>query len=123
MSRVSYAVNAVSRYMAKPGKEHWKAVQWIMRSLRGSNSVCLQFGRNRDGVAGYVDFDYARDLDKRRSLIGYVFTIGGCAISWKVTLQSTIALSTIEAKYMAFTKACKEALWLKGLFGELRDQL
>ena len=58
-----------------------------MRYLRGSNSVCLKFGRNRDGVAGYVDFDYARDLDKRRSFTGHVFTIGGCAISWKVTLR------------------------------------
>nr|GEV90232.1 retrotransposon protein, putative, Ty1-copia subclass [Tanacetum cinerariifolium] len=35
-----------------------------------------------------------------RSLIGYVFTLDGFAISWKATLQSTVALSTIEAKYM-----------------------
>ena len=89
----------------------------------GSNSVFLQFGRTRDGVAGYVDSDYARDLDKRRSLIGYMFTIGGCDISWKATIQSKIALSTTEAKYMAVTEASKEAFWLKGLFGELSDQL
>ena len=50
-----------------------------------------------------------------------MFTIGGCAISWKVTLQSTVALSTIEAEYMAVTEACKETLWLRGLFGELSD--
>ena len=52
-----------------------------------------------------------------------MFTIGGCAISWKATLQSIVALSTIEAEYMVVTKACKEALWLKELFGELSDQL
>lgn len=28
-------------------------------------------------------------------------------------LQTTSALSTIEAKYMAFTKASKNAVWLK----------
>ena len=39
-----------------------------------------------------------------------MFTIGGCAISWKATLQPTVALSTIEVEYMAVTKACKEAL-------------
>ena len=94
-----------------------------MRYLRGSNSVCLKFGTTKDGVVGYVDSNYARDLDKRRSSIGYVFTIGGCAISWKATLQSMVALSTIEAEYMAVTEACTEALWLKGLFGELSDQL
>ena len=64
-----------------------------MRYLRGSSSVCLQFGRTRDGIARYVDSDYAGDLKKRRSLTGYVFTNRGCAINWKATLQSTIALS------------------------------
>ena len=118
---LAYAITIVNRYMTKPGKEHWKAVQWIMRYLRGSSSVCLQFGRARDGVTGYVDFDYAGDLDNGRSLIGYVFTIGGCAISWKATLQSTIALSTTEAKYMVVTETCKKAFWLKGLFGKLSD--
>ncbi|KAG8497798.1 hypothetical protein CXB51_007413 [Gossypium anomalum] len=78
---LSYAVSAVSRYMANPGKEHWKAVQWILRYLRGTTDVCLQFGRTKDGVIGYVDADFAGDLDRRRSLTGYVFTIGGCAIS------------------------------------------
>ena len=83
---LAYAVSVVSRYMEKTSKEHWKAIQRIMRYLHGSSSVCLQFGRTRDGVAGYVDSDYARDLDKRRSLTGYMFTIGVCAISWKATL-------------------------------------
>ena len=89
--------------------------------MRGSSSVCSQFGRTRDGVAGYVDYDYVGDLNKRRSLTEYVFTIGGCAISWKTTLESTVALSTTEAEYMALTEACKEVFWLKGLFGELSD--
>ncbi|KAK5773528.1 hypothetical protein PVK06_049834 [Gossypium arboreum] len=120
---LSYAVSAVSRYMANPGKEHWKVVQWILRYLRGTTNVCLQFGRTKDGVIGYVDADFAGDLDRRRSLTGYVFTIGGCAISWKATLQTTVALSTTEAEYMAITEACKEAIWLKGLFSELNEDL
>ncbi|KAG8482954.1 hypothetical protein CXB51_021884 [Gossypium anomalum] len=107
---LSYAVSAVSRYMANPGKEHWKAVQWILRYLRGTTDVCLQFGRTRDGVIRNVDTDFAGDLDRRRSLTSYIFTIG-------------VALSTIEAEYMAITKACKEAIWLKGLFSEFNEDL
>ena len=78
---LSHALSVVSRFMANPGKEHWKAVQWIFRYLRGTSSDCMQFGKSRDGLVGYVDSDYAGDLDKRRSLTGYVFTIGGCAVS------------------------------------------
>ncbi|KAG8492435.1 hypothetical protein CXB51_009718 [Gossypium anomalum] len=120
---LSYAVSAVSRYMANPGKEHWKVVQWILRYLRGTTDVCLQFGRTEDGVIGYVDADFAGDLNRRRSFTCYVFTIGGCAISWKATLQTTVALSTTEAEYVAITEACKEAIWLKGLFSELNEDL
>lgn len=40
-------------------------------------------------------------------------------MSWKATLQHTLDLSTTEAEYMALTKATKEAIWLKGLTGDL----
>nr|GEV80080.1 hypothetical protein [Tanacetum cinerariifolium] len=72
-----------------------------------------------EGLVGYVDSDYAGDLDKRRSLTGYVFTIGGCAVSWKASLQTIVALSTTEAEYMAISEAFKEAIWLRNLYGEL----
>ena len=80
-----YLTYAVSMYMEKHVKEH-KAVQWIMLYLLGYSSVFLQFGRIRDGLIGYVDSNYVGYLDKRRSLIGYVFTIRGCSINWKATL-------------------------------------
>ena len=71
------------------------------------------FGRGTNGVIGHVigfcDSDYAEDLDYRRSLTGYIFTLGGSAISWRATLHSTIAFSTIEAEYMVATEAVKEA--------------
>jgi hypothetical protein len=34
-------------------------------------------------------------------------------------IQSTIAMSTAEAEYMAAAEASKEALWLRGLVREL----
>jgi hypothetical protein len=41
----------------------------------------LKFGRTGKGLVGYVDSDFAADLDKRRSHIGYVFTVGDYAMS------------------------------------------
>jgi hypothetical protein len=79
----------------------------------------LKFDRTGKELIGYVDSDLAADLDKRRSLIGYVFTIGDCAMSGRVTLQPVVAQSTTEAEYMANTKAYKVFVWLKGLYAEL----
>ena len=63
------------------------------------------------------------EISIRGALTRYMFTIGGCAISWKTTLQSIVALSTTEAEYMVVTENCKVAFWLKGLFGELSERL
>jgi hypothetical protein len=46
-----------SRYMANPGTEHWQAIQWILRYLRGSSNAYLCFGKSGDGLFGYVDSD------------------------------------------------------------------
>jgi hypothetical protein len=84
-----------------------------------SFKACLKFGRTGKGLVGYMDLDYVGDFDKRRSLTGYVFTVGDCAMSWRATLQPVVAQSTTEAEYMAIAEACKESAWLKGLYAEL----
>ena len=43
-SDISHAVNVVSRYMANPGKEHWKIVKWILRYLSGTADYGLIYG-------------------------------------------------------------------------------
>jgi hypothetical protein len=40
---IAHAVSVVSRFMSKPGKEHWKAVQWILEYLRGTSKYGLIF--------------------------------------------------------------------------------
>ena len=119
---IAHAVSVVSRYIAQPGEDHWKAVKWILMYLNGTVNWGLIYGKteeNDEVLKGYVDSDYAGDLDRRRSLTGYLFMLNGCAANWKATLQSVVALSTTEAEYTAATEAVKEALWLKGLVTEL----
>ncbi|GKC27430.1 retrovirus-related pol polyprotein from transposon TNT 1-94, partial [Tanacetum coccineum] len=64
---IAYAVSIVSRYLANPGKNHWEAVKWILKYLRGTANVGLVYGTNRGNhvdVIGFVDSDYAKDPDK-----------------------------------------------------------
>ena len=117
---ISQAVGVVSRYMENPGKEHWVAVKWVIQDLRGTSNCCITFDGCSDEVYGYVDSDFAGDLDKRKSTSGYVFTLAGGAISWMSKLQNNVASSTTETEYIASSHACKEEVWLKGLLGELR---
>eukprot|EP00253_Pinus_taeda_P002969 PITA_02969 len=55
----------------------------------------------------------AGDLDQIRSTSGYVFNLFGGAISRMSKKQYVVALSTIEAEYVAATHESKEAIWLQ----------
>ena len=83
--------------------------------------MCLVYGNGNasSGLVGFTDSDHGRDPMKRRSLTCYIFTLFGCAISWRASLQPTIALSTTEAEYMSLTEGVKEGMWLNGLVGSL----
>ena len=92
----------------------------VFRYLRGTSDygLCYQERLGLDGVLdihGFVDADWARDLDQRRSTSGYVFNLFGGAVSWMSKKQSVVALSTTEAEYMAATQSSKEVVWLQRL--------
>ncbi|KAK9940454.1 hypothetical protein M0R45_017116 [Rubus argutus] len=98
---IAQAVGVVSRYLSNPGRDHWEAVKWILRYLRGSSKFCLCFGGSKPILEGFIDADWAGDLDSRKSTSGYLFTFAGGAVSWQSKLQKCVALSTTEAEYIA----------------------
>ena len=52
---IAHAVGVVSMYMNNPGKEHWMAVKWILRYLRGTMNQALCFGGSNIALLGYDD--------------------------------------------------------------------
>ena len=116
---IAHAVGVVSRYLSNPGKEHWEAVKWILRYLKGTSRLCLCYGGAEPILEGYTDADMAGDHDSRKSTSSYIFTLAGGAVSWQSKLQKCVALSTTEAEYIAAVEAGKELMWLKRFLQEL----
>ena len=110
---ICFAVGMVSRYQSDPGKEHWIVVKHIFKYLWRTKDYMLVFQDESLVPIGYTDSDFQSDRESRRSTSGYVFTLGGGAISWRSVKQSRIAESTMEAEYIAASKAAKKAVWLK----------
>lgn len=71
-----------------------------MRYIRGTIGLGLMYEKKDvegTGLWGFVDSDFAGDMDKRKSLTGYMFLVNGSLASWKASLQHVIALSTTKA--------------------------
>jgi hypothetical protein len=84
---ISHAVGVLSRYILTPSKEHWRIVKIVFRCLCGIKyyAICYQGKLGGDielNVHGFVDTDWAADLDRWSSTSGYVFKIFGGAIVW-----------------------------------------
>ena len=48
-----------------------------MRYLKGLLDTCLYFTGASLKLQGYVDAEFASDIDSRKSTTGFVFTLGG----------------------------------------------
>nr|GEW03619.1 Gag-Pol polyprotein [Tanacetum cinerariifolium] len=94
---IAHAMVVVSWYTTEPGREHWEAMNWIHRYIKRTQDVALCYGESGLTVKGYVDSDYAGDLDRSKSTTGYAFTLSGGTVSWASKLQSVVAMSTMEA--------------------------
>lgn len=110
---ICHAVGLVSRFQSNPGLEHWKAVKRILRYLKGTEDYVLCYGGSDLRLVGYTDADWGGDPDERKSTSGYAFMLNGGAVSWCSKKQSCIALSTMEAEYIASSAASQEAVWLR----------
>ena len=98
---ITYAVSSVAKFCADPSKQHLTAVKRILRYLKGTAHLGLLYSKDDcNDCVGYSDADWAGDIDDRKSTSGYLFQIGGTAVSWRSKKQVCVALSTAEAEYM-----------------------
>eukprot|EP01018_Ginkgo_biloba_P011549 Gb_34233 [translate_table: standard] len=96
---ITHIEGVVRRYMSNLGKEHWTIVKRIFIYLYGT----LDFRICYQGRPDFVDADWARDIDYRRSTSDYVFNLFGGAVSWMSKRKVSITLSSIEDDYMVAT--------------------
>ena len=73
--------------------------------LKATPTVGIKFSGPELNLFAFSDADWAGDLDSRRSTTGYVVYAAGGPIAWQSKLQTTVAVSTMEAEYMAASKS------------------
>ena len=125
---IAYAVHQCARFTHCPRASHATAIKRILRYLKGTRYKGLFFNPTDDlKVDCYVDTDFAglwevednQDPLCVKSRSGYLLTFMGCPFSWMSKLQTQVALSTMEAKYIALSLAMRELIACQALLKEV----
>ena len=112
------AIANCARFMANPGRIHWKALKRILRYLSGTRYWGLIYRATGKTLSDlwdvilYVDSDHASDPDTRKSRYGYIIIVNGCPVAFGTGMRKKPSASTPEAEYVALAHGLRELLWL-----------
>jgi len=118
---LSFAVSLLSRFQANPGIEHWKALLHVIGYVKNTIEYGLTYSRDADLTPlAYVDADYGGCRDTRRSTSRFVFLMAGGVVTWSSKRQATVALSTVEAEYVAMSRCAQQMVWMQTWLDEIQ---
>ena len=144
---IGYTVTTLARFSDHPAKVHYDALRRVLRYLRTKRHWGLLYRRRHQLatlpvgtfqplppdpslpsfpepdqptlLARYVDAAHATDLVTRCSITGLVFMFCGGPIAYKSKIQSTVLMSSNEAKIIAAVHAAKIAKYPRSILSEL----
>ena len=121
---IAQALGAVSRYMTNSGEEHWIAVKRTLRYIRGTSDIALCYGGLEFTVRDYVDLDFVRDLDKKKSTTGCVYTCGSsCKLGFKTADRCGFIYnrSRIHGCYISLQESYLDTNVIRGAWAQTRE--
>ncbi|TMW59504.1 hypothetical protein Poli38472_004573 [Pythium oligandrum] len=118
---IAFAVTHLSRFMENPGPRHWTAAIRVLRYLKSTRDYGISYGGDHEENTPVVfcDADWGTSVDDRRSVSGLVIMMNGGPIVFKAKYQSTVALSSSEAEYLALSLCGQEVMWVRTMLHDL----
>ena len=94
--------------------DHITAVRRVFGYLSKTEETGLGFQnlRKRKELHAYMDSDWAAEVEKAKSTLGYCFMYAGSCISWSSKRQEIVTKSVFEAEYITLFHAGNQALWI-----------
>ena len=109
-----FCVCLCARFQACPKESHLIAFKRIFRYLFGTQNLGLWYPKKLSlELIGFSDADYASSKTDRKSTSGTCQFLSHMLVSWSSKKQTSVALSTAEAEYVAAGSCCAQILWIK----------
>jgi hypothetical protein len=120
---IAYAVGYLARFSNKFNREACRALERVMQYVYNTRSEVLALGGTVARLVGFVDSDFAGDMESCKSTTGYIVYLGNGPIIWYSKLQTLVAQSTAEAEYISFLPICKDIIWCRSLLAEMKIRI
>jgi len=103
---------------------HLLATKKTLRYLNGTRDYGIML-TSKLGTTyhAYVDADWGKDTDTRRSTSGILYMIDDSVFNWSSKIQPTISLSSTKSEYRVLTNASKDIIHFKRLLDELEQSI
>jgi hypothetical protein len=73
----------------------------VIHYLVGTMNYDIHYSENPAVLEGYNDVNWISDVDELYAMSGYVFTLGGAAVSWRSCKQIILMRSIMETELAA----------------------
>jgi hypothetical protein len=93
---ISFAVSKLRLFVSNPGDDHWRALERVLRYLKGTMSFVIHYTGYLTVLEGYCVVNWISNADEIYVTSGYVFSLGGGVVSWKYCKQIILTRSTME---------------------------
>ncbi|GJR91738.1 retrovirus-related pol polyprotein from transposon TNT 1-94 [Tanacetum coccineum] len=111
---IQFSTCLCARYQANPKESHLIAVKRIFRYHKGTPNLGLWYPKRLGfDLKAYSNSDYTRCNLDRKSTSGGCQILGGKLVCWSAKKQSSVAMSSAKAEYVAAAGCCAQVLWIK----------
>ncbi len=125
---IAYIISHLARFVTGYSHLHWEAAKHVLQYLQATKDIAIKYSRNAttviDGklavLIGYCGADWAANKEDRKSISAYTFMLAGGPISWALKAQTTVAISSTEAEYIALSEATRQAIYVNALRKDLK---
>ena len=116
---IAYTIGRLSRYTQSPYQDNWVSIHRVIKYLRGTNAYCLCYSGFPNVLEGFSNANWISNSNDMKYTSGYIFNLGGGAVSWKSSKQTGITQSMMEVEFIALEKTSFKAEWLRNLLADI----
>lgn len=129
---IAYAVHQAARFSHAPRQSHAIAVKRILRYLKATDTKgMIMTPTTEHRVDCYVDSDFAgnfavehaQDPVSVKSRTGYIIMYRGSPLLWVSKMQTQVALSTMEAEYVALSQSMRDLIPIRQILNEIMTKV